>query len=93
LINPSIEYLRNTTELSTENDVGMIRGMVASLSNRLATEGGTPTEWAKLIRSYGVLGERSSANTVWHDAKEIFKDNPEAMALLTEAARTAEIIN
>ena len=93
LINPSIEYLRNTTELSTENDAGMIRGMVASLSNRLATEGGTPTEWAKLIRSYGVLGERSSANTVWHDAKEIFKDNPEAMALLTEAARTAEIIN
>jgi cytochrome c-type biogenesis protein CcmH len=93
LINPSIEYLRNTTELSTENDAGMIRGMVASLSNRLTTEGGTPTEWAKLIRSYGVLGERSSANTVWHDAKEIFKDNPEAMALLTEAARTAEIIN
>ena len=93
LISPSIEYLRDTTKLSTEGDAGMIRGMVASLSNRLATEGGTPTEWAKLIRSYGVLGERSSANAVWHDAKEIFKDIPEAMSLLTEAARTAEIIN
>lgn len=90
---PSAEDVENANEMSTADREEMIRGMVAGLSDRLATEGGTPTEWARLIRAYGVLGERGSANTVWNEAKETFKDNAEAMTLLTEAARAAEIVN
>lgn len=90
---PSTEDIKNANEMSPEDRENMIRGMVAGLSDRLATEGGTPTEWARLIRAYGVLGERGSANTVWQEARETFKDNPEAMTLLSEAARAAEIIN
>lgn len=90
---PSFEHAKEATELSVENRTGMIRGMVTSLSDRLETDGGSPTEWAQLIHAYGVLGEQGSANTIWHKAKETFKNDPEAMALLTEAARSAEIIN
>lgn len=90
---PSSDDIENASEMSDADRENMIRGMVAGLSDRLATEGGTPTEWARLIRAYGVLGERGSANTVWQEAKETFKNDPNAMTLLTEAARAAEIIN
>lgn len=90
---PTSEDVENANEMSTEDRADMIRGMVAGLSDRLATEGGTPTEWARLIRAYGVLGERGSANAVWQEARETFKNNAEAMTLLTEAARAAEILN
>lgn len=38
-----------------------IRAMVEGLDSRLATGGGSPEEWERLIRSYGVLGERDKA--------------------------------
>jgi cytochrome c-type biogenesis protein CcmH len=65
----------------------MIRGMVAGLAERLATEGGTPEEWARLIRAYGVLGDLDKAALVWTEAKQTFADNPEAMALLRAEAQ------
>ena len=39
------------------------------------------------------LGEWGNANAIWTEAQETFKDNADAMTLLTEAARAAEIIN
>jgi cytochrome c-type biogenesis protein CcmH len=90
---PSAEDVENANQMSAEDRQNMIRGMVGGLANRLATEGGTPTEWARLIRAYGVLGERANANTIWQEAKETFKNDAEAMNLLTEAARAAEVIN
>ncbi|KQP61705.1 cytochrome C [Methylobacterium sp. Leaf399] len=38
-----------------------IRGMVDGLDQRLAAKGGTAEEWVRLLRSYGVLGEREKA--------------------------------
>lgn len=90
---PSFEHVLKATDLSVEDGAEMIRVMITSLSDRLTTDGGTPAEWARLIHAYGVLGEQGSANTVWRNAKETFKNDPEALALLTEAARSAEIIN
>ena len=67
----------------------MIEGMVARLESRLATEGGTTEEWARLIRAYGVLGRPEDAGRIWADAEETFADAPEALATLRAAAREA----
>ena len=50
----------------------MIATMVAGLSERLTTEGGTPEEWARLIRSYAMLNDRDSAVMAWNDAQAQF---------------------
>ncbi|MCK4860444.1 MAG: c-type cytochrome biogenesis protein CcmI, partial [Rhodobacteraceae bacterium] len=69
----------------------MVRGMVSQLSERLATEGGSADEWARLIRAYGVLGETGKASEVWNEARAVFADNPSDIATLLEAARDAEV--
>jgi hypothetical protein len=39
------------------------------------------------------LGETGQANAIWQEAKTVFAKRPEAIALLAEAARAAEIAN
>jgi len=47
-----------------------IAGMVAGLASRLEAQGGTPDEWARLMRSYAVLGQRDKAVAAAHRARE-----------------------
>ncbi len=67
----------------------MIEGMVARLSDRLATEGGPPEDWAQLVRSLGVLGRSEDAAAILAEARHHFAQNPAALDLLTAAAREA----
>ena len=90
---PNSEDIANAQDMSSEDRLDMIQSMVAGLSERLATEGGSASEWARLIRAYGVLEETGSANTIWTEAKTVFASDPAAIALLLEAARAAEIAN
>ena len=66
----------------------MIKGMVSRLSERLSTEGGSPNEWARLINALGILGDLKNANSVWGEAKTIFKGNPNALKILRDVADT-----
>ena len=70
----------------------MIAGMVAQLSDRLANEGGTATDWARLISSYGVLDDTDAARAVWVEARDVFGADEAAMQVLTEAARSAGVL-
>ncbi len=88
---PTAEDIENAQELSGEDRQKMIQGMVAGLADRLATEGGTPNEWARLIRAYGVLGETGQASAIWTEAQAVFEGNDEALAMLREAAQAAEV--
>ncbi len=88
---PSAEQVRNAQSMSEEDRQQMIRGMVAGLSERLNTDGGTPAEWARLIRAYGVLGETSKADAAWKAAKEAHGQDADAMRVLQEAAQAAEV--
>ncbi len=88
---PTAEDIENTAEIPDDDRQQMIRGMVTGLAERLATEGGTPAEWARLIRAYGVLGETGKANAIWNEAQSVFDGNTEAMTLLREAAESAEV--
>jgi cytochrome c-type biogenesis protein CcmH len=89
---PSTDDLNAAEEMSPEDRQEMIRGMVARLSDRLANEGGTPEEWARLISSLGVLGDEAQAIAVWNNAQEVFGDNPEALEIVREGARAAGLV-
>jgi len=88
---PTTDQINAASEMTKEGRKKMIRGMVAGLGERLATNGGTMNEWARLIRALGVLGETARASEIWNEAKDVFSDNPKALNLLLEAAQAAEI--
>lgn len=90
---PTNQDIEASGQMSETDRQDMIKGMVSGLAERLATEGGTAQEWARLIRAYGVLQETSKANDVWNEARTTFANDKDAMAILLEAARAAEVIN
>ena len=53
---PSAGDVAAAEDMSPEDRAAMIESMVAGLAERLASEGGTPEDWARLIQAYGVLG-------------------------------------
>lgn len=84
---PSAEDIEAAEDMSAEDRMTMIRGMVAGLADRLATEGGSADEWARLISAYGVLQETEKAQAIWSEAQTVFAEAPEALSIITEAAR------
>lgn len=90
---PSAEDIAAAQDLSEEDRAEMIRGMVTGLEDRLATEGGSVDDWARLIRAYGVLGETGRASTIWNEARSVFAADPAAMNTLRNAARDAGAVN
>ncbi|MET7245719.1 c-type cytochrome biogenesis protein CcmI [Methylobacterium sp. EM32] len=71
----------------SEEQRGMVRGMVEGLAQRLAAQGGTPEEWARLVRSYGVLGERPKAEEVLAQARTALGNDAAKLVPVEEAAR------
>lgn len=88
---PSAADMQAAGEMTEDERTEMIRGMVAQLSERLATEGGSADEWARLIRAYGILGETAKASEIWNEAKTVFASDAAAIDALLEAARDAEV--
>ncbi|MCC0808370.1 c-type cytochrome biogenesis protein CcmI [Methylobacterium sp. W2] len=64
-----------------------IRGMVEGLDRRLSEKGGTADEWVRLVRSYGVLGDRETMKTTLDRARNAIGTDAEAGAKLDELAR------
>ena len=67
----------------------MIRGMVARLATRLKQDGSDPDGWARLVRSYTVLGEVEQARTAAENARRALASDPDKLAKL-EAALNGE---
>ena len=83
---PTSEDIENASSMTESEREEMIRGMVSRLSERLSTKGGNPNEWARLINALGILGEFQNANSVWEEAKNIFKGSPNALIILSNVA-------
>ncbi len=90
---PSFAQMDAASALSAEDQQAMIGGMVSGLASRLASEGGTAQDWARLIRAYGVLGNAEAARTVWTEAQQVFVSSMRGMEVLTNAARDAGILD
>ena len=67
----------------------MVEGMVAQLESRLASQGGTPEEWARLISSLVVIGNADHARAIWSEAQTRFAAQPEALEIVRRAATDA----
>ncbi len=88
---PTQEDMQAASEMSAEDRTAMIEGMVASLADRLSTEGGSPDEWARLIGALAVLGRADEAMQIYADGQEVFADTPDALKTLRDAAVGAGI--
>ncbi len=88
---PTAEDMANAADMSPEDRMQMIRGMVDGLAARLNTEGGPPEDWARLISSLGVLGETDEASAIWTEAQTVFADSPQALATIRSAAVQAGV--
>lgn len=86
---PDAADMAAAADLSPEERMDMVRGMVANLSDRLANEGGSPAEWARLIGALTVLGDTDSATEIWTEAQQVFADLPQGLAEVNAAATRA----
>jgi cytochrome c-type biogenesis protein CcmH len=64
----------------------MIEQMVAGLAAKLKENPNDAQGWARLIRSYAVLGDKAKMNAALDEARRIFKDRPSDRAMIESAA-------
>ena len=73
--------------LGSPEQKAMIEGMVSRLADRLATNGGSLDEWARLIRAYTVLHQADKAKAALADARKALAPDADAVASLDALAR------
>lgn len=73
--------------MTADERADLVAGMIAGLESRLATEGGPPEDWARLIVSLAVSGEAGRARAIRDEARASFANNADAIAVI-EAAST-----
>lgn len=83
---PTAEDMAAAAEMAPEDRIAMVEGMVGGLAARLANDGGPPEDWARLIGAYVVLGRFEAARAVYDEARTVFAEVPEALALIDSAA-------
>lgn len=88
---PSAADIEAAGQMTAEDRMAMIGNMVAGLSERLATEGGPPTDWARLITSLGVLDRADEARDIYDNALEVFADDPGALDRIRAAGAQAGV--
>lgn len=88
---PSAGDIQAAGQMSPAQRQQMIEGMVSRLADKLANQGGTAPEWARLIGAYGVLGRKDRARAIWDEAQTRFKDHPAELAQIHAAAVKAGV--
>jgi cytochrome c-type biogenesis protein CcmH len=73
--------------LPLEDRQSAIRDMVEGLAQRLASSGGTAEEWARLVRSYAVLGEREKASASLQSARQALARDHDGLGRLDAIAK------
>jgi cytochrome c-type biogenesis protein CcmH len=88
---PTADDVEAAADMDAGDRMDFIRSMVDQLSARLANDGGSPDEWARLISSLGVLGDTSRARAIWAEAQVIFGSDANALDTVRAAAQSAGI--
>jgi len=83
----SPEMMRSAENMSREERAQMIENMVAGLADRLEADGSDLDGWLRLMRAYKVLGKSGEAKQAAASARENFRDNPNALQRIDNAAR------
>lgn len=88
---PSLDDIEAASQMTAEERMEMIGGMVDGLSNRLATEGGPPQDWARLITSLAIMGNPDQSLAVYKNAMQVFGDDPTARDIIAAAGSQAGV--
>lgn len=91
LAGPSAGDVAAAAEMQAEDRQAMIEGMVEQLGARLASEGGSAEEWARLITSLAVLGRMEEAREIYAEAVTRFEGRTVELQGLRQAAVTAGV--
>jgi cytochrome c-type biogenesis protein CcmH len=83
---PSAADIAAAADMTPADRAAMIAGMVSQLSERLATEGGPPEDWAQLISALLVTGDADRAETIRREALQVFAGNAAALDTIRGAA-------
>ena len=65
-----------------------IRGMVAALDGQLKANPDNPEGWARLLRSYDVLGDTAARDSALKTMQAHYRDRPEVMADIMTKSQT-----
>lgn len=84
---PDADAMAAAEGMSDGDRGDMIATMVAGLEARLARQGGSPEEWARLISSLVVIDRIDHAREIWTEARSRFAVTPEALAIVQAAAQ------
>lgn len=89
---PNAEDMAAAADMTPEERQAMITGMVDQLGERLAKEGGTAEEWARLITSLARLGRMDQAREIYAEAQTRFAGRSVELAGITEAAVSVGVV-
>ena len=84
---PTQADIEASDEMTSEERQEMISNMVEGLENRLASEGGTSEEWARLIKALSVLGDSGRAKKIWAEALVIYNNSPADLRVINDIAK------
>ena len=90
---PTRDDIEAASELTDQERSEMVAAMVDGLEERLMSTGGSPEEWARLIRALGVLQQRERASVVYEQAKSTFSGDSAAVETIEFAWRQSGLGN
>ncbi|MDE2362190.1 MAG: c-type cytochrome biogenesis protein CcmI [Hyphomicrobiales bacterium] len=73
--------------------LAMIRQMVRKLADQLKQNGDDPQGWARLVKSYDVLGDRAAAGQAADDARKALAASPVKRAMFEDELKDIEQAN
>jgi cytochrome c-type biogenesis protein CcmH len=88
---PDAAAVAAAQEMTPAQRQEMIGNMVKGLETRLASQGGTPEEWARLIGALVVMGQDAHARDILAEARTRFAAMPEGLAVIEAAAKKASL--
>jgi len=84
---PSAEDVAAASQLTPDQQMGMVRSMVSRLADRLHQDGSDIEGWLRLVRAYMVLGDREKAVAAVDDARRALSSEPEKLRKIDELVK------
>jgi cytochrome c-type biogenesis protein CcmH len=84
---PSAEDVAAASQLTPDQQMGMIRSMVTRLADRLQSDGSDIEGWLRLVRAYMVLGDRDKAVAAVGAARRALASEPEKLREIDELVK------
>lgn len=88
---PTAADVEAAAGMSAADRTAMIEGMVAQLAARLETDPGDAAGWARLVRSYMVLGRQADASAALAKARTALAGRADKVALVEAEAKAAGV--